>query len=200
LIQQMKTQIELDLSIEGDRQLMELILKYKAAQAQGQKLTIGDLVPHDSPSVKPLYDANKQNSEAATELKRVLGDDSKMSNKERASVAAKARWAKFRAEKDGTPLPKTKSAQQKKQEKKKSLAFKGAEHIDLDSLEEKDGEMIFQGTGFIPKKRERVVPDPRKIMEGDFDDDGLTEEVDEIEDLMDEETIRSVNAAAKYDN
>jgi len=201
----LKVLIELDLSRDEDRQLMELVTKFKAAQAQGLPISLPSIV-HQVSNEKPKFpssmakmQASKEASEQAHELAKKIGDESgKLSYKERAKVAADARWAKWRAAKEGLPEP-TKPAKQKiKKVKASKLDFSKAEE-DGGEFATEDAEefnLAFNGTRFKSKSQVEPIVDARDIMEENYEDP--EEEEDEIQDdeTSDDDDVRRINERA----
>ena len=146
-INQLKVTIELDLSKPSDQKLIEIISRVKAMQEQGITPSIMQAVA-DTQNEQPLASAN-QLIESGNEVNKAVNDlgdklpceKRKMTTKERASAAAKARWARDKARREGRPLPPT-ARERKKKEKAQNdgldysrAAQEPADQYKVDSLE-----------------------------------------------------------------
>ena len=216
----LKLNFELDLSKESDRQLVDIISRVKALQAQGIEPSIVGAAQEAShsplPSVDAVRDVGKKITEAANELADAVPevDGAKLSYEERARVAAKARWARHKAKKAGAPIPPTaKELKKKAKSDKSNLDYSKAteepienyplvEAMDLDQMLNSRAEQVFQQ--LVTASHQLPYPDGREVMNGtwrdrpEFQDKDAIEAFDDVEfeDPLDDEFVRSVHEQA----
>jgi hypothetical protein len=196
----LKVLIEFDLSREADRDLMNIITQVKGAQAKGLDVSLGSIInqikSHERPGniAEPLEKAGKKLTEVTNELQSKLGDDRKLTTRERASVAAKAKWAKYRAEQAGLPVPPP--APRRKKAKKKEADLSKAEKLAMTDfpMNEADEEVLFNGSNFVKRP---AIPDGREIIEGSFDDEEVIDSEEDNEIQLSDEYRRGIHEKAR---
>lgn len=207
-------EIKLDLDKESDRKMLEIITRFRAKEAQGETVNIEDAVnealPKSSSSALPLIEAGKQVTRASQELSQAIGERAKLDTKTRARVAAKARWERVRAAKEGRPIPEKKS-KPKKQKQSDNVDFSHAQEqplvnyveqrhemalhalFDTSHLEHADGREIMEGTFKVPGNEESESDDNQSSEES-FSEDDLPEAIG------DEKYLRDImNKAESYE-
>lgn len=203
-----KLTLELDFEKESDRQLLELITVFKGLQAQGKNPSLHDLVTPRTqadptfkrsslfPSSEPLVEVGKEITQAAKELDKQVGDlaqPGKMNTHERARVAARARWAKAKAIKEGKPIPPPAPVQKKKTVDAND--YSRAELQDFRHFSQIDANFQIEPvTGMVIPRQ--TYPDGKELLEGSWDrsltDDDLTEQEGE-----DDEELRAIRERAR---
>lgn len=165
-----KITIELELNDEFDAGLLSFISRYKALRAQGIDAPLPPLpgetrnVGAHAVSSKGLAEAGKNVSDATAQLSAAIGEEKpKMSNQERARIAAQTRWANHRAQKatpskPATPTPKPPA---KKKPIKSSLDYAGATRHEIGEFSSKPGL-----THVFEQEHTRTQVDGRDILEG----------------------------------
>jgi len=206
----LKLTIELDLDNEADRRMLEVVSAFKARQAQGESSPdIKSLIPEQAkpglPSTQSFSSVHREMTQVANHLGSQVGTSGKMSNRERASVAAKARWERDKAKKEGKPLPPA--------AKKKSSSLRNQQEGDFNNAEEQD---FFQ---FPTQNAQDYVvnnlappppfPDGREIIDGTwrFNQNGSSQDTEfddkikiDLYDADEEEYVREVRRiASTYD-
>lgn len=220
MMDSLSVKIELDLSKEQDRQLIEIISRVKAIQAQGGTPSIvgAAAIATESPlpNTQAIREAGQQISEANQALADVLpGEKRKLTYKERSQVAARARWARDKARKEGKPLPPTaKELKKKERSSSDGLDYSQAEQQSLNDFEQiespafDDRSLSLRGNQVIAALMDTShlpFPDGREIMDGSWTDrpefnGGENETSDDFENPLDDDYVRSVHEqAARYD-
>lgn len=212
----LKVTIELDLANESDRKLIELIQKFKAAEARGLNPSLVNTaaeVSNEAPiaSANALIQSGQELTKAANDLgDKLPGEPRKLTPKERARVAAKARWAREKARKEGKPLPPT--AREKKKKLKATSDthdYSRAREVPLQNFQQE--EMLEQRHSSVLSALMRPAPsvDGREIMDGSWQHredhqhyvNGQDPDPElEYDNPLDDEYVRSVHErASKFD-
>lgn len=181
----LKVVIEFDLSRESDRELINVITQVKGAQAKGQVVSLSQVISQLKTEAAPtpnlvqnLEKAGKTLTAATNELQQKIGEERKLTTKERASIAAKAKWAKFRAEKAGLPAPAP--AARKKKNKKKDMDLSKAEKHESNQFPIVDAHDEFHGFNGSSFSKTPQIPDGRDIIDGTFEDHIEEEDHEEV--------------------
>lgn len=212
----LKVQFDLDLSKESDRQLIEVISRVKALQAQGETPSVVSAAASAShapvPTTQAVRDVGKKITQVANELADALPRDpgQKLSNAERARIAAKARWARAKAEKEGKPIPPTaREVKKKERSSTHGLDFRGAKEQQLSEFQEIPGETFgleLQSRhnammhALMNNRAEEGVPDGREILDGSWEEKSRPQGNDEYDDIDDAEYVRGIHEqASRFD-
>lgn len=162
-----KITLELDLDRPDDLQLLAVISKYKAEQAQGKepdlKSVVARTVGSQFPNTTALQESAKEITKASQELGNTIGERTTMTTKERASIAAKARWAQERARKSGQPQPPA-AVVKKKTKARSEEGFDGAEEQPLAQFPTQSAQdFVFNQIEDRPP-----FPDGRELIDGSW--------------------------------
>jgi hypothetical protein len=210
----LKIHFELDLSKDSDRQLIEIITRVKALQAQGLEPSIvgaaTETADPQMPSVNEVRRAGVAMTEAANELAEAIpdgGERKKLNTKERAAVAARARWARDKARKEGKPLPLTaKELKKKEHSSTDALDYSQAEQQSFEQFPQVDGidfsQMSLQHrhdsvlSALMNESSHLPYPDGREIMAGTWERGEEAALDSEFENPLDDDFVRRVHEQA----
>lgn len=156
--------IELDLADPDDKRLLELISTYKARIAQGEHPTLFSPSPDSQfPRTRPMAQVGGEINRAANNLASQIGSEPrKMSTKERASLAAKTRWDKIRAEKQNSTAPHTPAVRKKKSTQPEPDLSK-AEEVPIGTFPSQNAQDLILQSFEQPN-----YPDGREILDGTY--------------------------------
>ncbi len=156
--------VTLNMDDPKDLKLLELITLYKSGNLSGRNPSLTEVATQVTPKRAGQPEAAPDLGQAADNLARVAGvPGRKLTTKERASVAAKSRWERHKALKEGRTPPPTSKELKAQQKKSGTLDYSRAQEEDSGQYEEEQSDDINSMLGCPPDEGN---PDARQIMSG----------------------------------